>query len=48
MTADRGGEELWRDVSAVARDLHFDIHFRIVDATTMAVVLTQRLLPVCS
>ncbi|HMK17695.1 MAG TPA: hypothetical protein VK492_05850 [Chitinophagaceae bacterium] len=37
----RGGEELWRDVSAVASGSAFDIHFRIVDATTMAVVLTS-------
>ena len=36
-----GGEELWRDVSAVASGSAFDIHFRIVDATTMAVVLTS-------
>ena len=36
-----GSEELWRDVSAVASGSAFDIHFRIVDATTMAVVLTS-------
>jgi len=37
----RGDEELWRDVSAVASGTAFDIHFRIVDATTMAVVLNS-------
>jgi hypothetical protein len=37
----RGEEELWRDVSAVASGTAFDIHFRIVDATTMTVVLTS-------
>jgi hypothetical protein len=36
-----GSEELWRDVSAVASGAAFDIHFRIVDASTMAVVLTS-------
>ena len=37
----KGSEELWRDVSAVASGTAFDIHFRILDATTMAVVLTS-------
>jgi hypothetical protein len=36
-----GSEELWRDVSMVASGTAFDIHFRIVDASTMAVVLTS-------
>jgi len=36
-----GSEELWRDISMVASGLKFDIHFRVVDATTMAVVLTS-------
>ena len=36
-----GSEELWRDVSAVASGTKFDIHFRIVDASTMAVVLNS-------
>src|SRR6187401_3432404 len=36
-----GSEELWRDVSTVASGTAFDIHFRIVDATTMVVVLTS-------
>ena len=37
----KGSEELWRDVSAVASGAAFDIHFRIVDASTMAVVLNS-------
>lgn len=36
-----GNEELWRDVSMVASGTSFDIHFRIVDASTMAVVLNS-------
>jgi hypothetical protein len=36
-----GSEELWRDISMLASGTKFDIHFRIVDATTMAVVLTS-------
>ena len=36
-----GSEELWRDVSTVASGSTFDIHFRVVDASTMAVVLTS-------
>ena len=36
-----GSEELWRDVSTAASGTAFDIHFRIVNATTMAVVLTS-------
>ena len=36
-----GNEELWRDVSMLASGSAFDIHFRVVDATTMAVVLTS-------
>jgi hypothetical protein len=34
-----GKEELWRDISATAAGSKFDIHFRIVDAVSMAVVL---------
>ena len=34
-----GNEELWRDVSAVATGSKFDIHFRVIDAESMAVVL---------
>jgi len=36
-----GHEELWRDLSAVPAGAVFDIHFRIIDATTSAVVLTS-------
>lgn len=34
-----GKEELWRDVSSVPAGSKFDIHFRIIDAVSMAVVL---------
>lgn len=34
-------EELWRDISAIATGSGFDIHFRIVDAVSMAVVLNS-------
>jgi hypothetical protein len=37
----KGSEELWRDISAIASGTAFDIHFRIVDAATMAVMLTS-------
>lgn len=36
-----GSEELWRNISMIASGSSFDIHFRVVDATTMAVVLTS-------
>ena len=36
-----GREDLWRDVSAIATGSTFDIHFRVIDATTHAVVLTS-------
>jgi len=36
-----GSEELWRDISMLASGTNFDIHFRVVDASTMAVVLTS-------
>jgi hypothetical protein len=36
-----GSAELWRDVSAIASGTWFDIHFRIVDASSMEVVLTS-------
>ena len=36
-----GSEELWRNVSMVASGSAFDIHFRIVDAIDMSVVLTS-------
>jgi hypothetical protein len=34
-----GKVELWRDVSSIATGAKFDIHFRVVDAVSMAVVL---------
>ena len=36
-----GSESLWRDITAVARGTSFDIHFQIIDATSMEVVLTS-------
>jgi hypothetical protein len=41
MTDDRGTgrESLWRDLSALAIGAQFDIHFRVLDAVTQAVVL---------
>lgn len=36
-----GKEELWRDLSALATGATFDIHFRVIDAATFAVVLTS-------
>lgn len=36
-----GREELWRDVSAVPSGSTFDIHFRVIDAVTLAVVLAS-------
>jgi hypothetical protein len=43
MTDDKGTgvEELWRDVTTIATGSTFDIHFRIVDEETSAVVLTS-------
>lgn len=37
----KGEQNLWRDVSAIPSGSLFDIHFRVVDALTMAVVLTS-------
>ena len=34
-----GSEELWRNVTAVARGTSFDIHFRVIDAISLEVVL---------
>jgi hypothetical protein len=34
-----GQEHLWRDVSTVATGSKFDIHFQVIDAANMAVVL---------
>jgi len=41
LTDDKGtGQvELWRDISTIATGSKFDIHFRIIDAVSMAVVL---------
>jgi hypothetical protein len=36
-----GREQLWRDVTAVASGTSFDIHFRVLDAANMTVVLTS-------
>jgi hypothetical protein len=32
-------EELWRDVTAIPSGSTFDIHFRVIDATTSDIVL---------
>ena len=34
-----GKEELWRDVSVVATGSKFDIHFQVIDAVSLTVVL---------
>jgi len=34
-----GKESLWRDISAIPSGTGFDIHFRVIDAATLAVVL---------
>lgn len=36
-----GREELWRDVSAAPSGSTFDIHFRVIDAVSLAVVLAS-------
>jgi len=36
-----GSESLWRSVAALPSGSAFDIHFRVVDAISMAVVLTS-------
>jgi hypothetical protein len=36
-----GTEVLWRDVSTIATGSTFDIHFQVIDATNMAVVLSS-------
>ena len=36
-----GKEELWRDVSAVAAGSRFDIHFQVIDAVSLVVVLNS-------
>jgi hypothetical protein len=34
-----GKEELWRDISVAATGSKFDIHFQVIDAVSLAVVL---------
>ncbi len=36
-----GTAELWRDVSAIPRGTSFYIHFQVIDAVSLAVVLTS-------
>jgi len=36
-----GWEQLWRDVTAIPSGTEFDIHFQILDAETLTVVLTS-------
>ncbi len=36
-----GEEDLWRDISAIASGSTFDIHFQVIDAASLAVVLTS-------
>jgi hypothetical protein len=36
-----GKEDLWRDVSSISTGATFDIHFRIVDKASGAIVLTS-------
>lgn len=37
----KGEEELWRDITAIPSGSTFDIHFRVIDAVSSAVVLTS-------
>ena len=37
----KGSEALWRDVTAAASGSKFDIHFQVIDAVSLAVVLTS-------
>ena len=37
----KGSEDLWRDVTMIPSGSMFDIHFRVVDKTNMAVVLAS-------
>ena len=43
ITDDKGNDEvkLWRDVTALSSGSKFDIHFQVIDAVTLAVVLTS-------
>lgn len=36
-----GSEDLWRDVTAIPSGATFDIHFRVIDAVSLEVVLTS-------
>jgi len=36
-----GSEDLWRDVSSISAGATFDIHFRIIDKTSGAIILTS-------
>ena len=36
-----GEEKLWRDVSSLASGSKFDIHFQVIDAVSLVVVLTS-------
>ncbi|HXL55420.1 MAG TPA: hypothetical protein VN958_04130, partial [Chitinophagaceae bacterium] len=36
-----GREELWRDVTTIPRGTSFYIHFQVIDAVSLAVVLTS-------
>ncbi|MEO6357752.1 MAG: hypothetical protein ABIU77_02025 [Ferruginibacter sp.] len=36
-----GEEELWRNVTAIASESAFDIHFQVIDAVSSAIVLTS-------
>ncbi len=37
----KGEADLWRDVSAIPSEAAFDIHFQVVDAVSLAVVLSS-------
>ena len=37
----KGSEALWRDVTAIPSGSTFDIHFRVIDAVSSAIVLTS-------
>lgn len=37
----KGNEDLWRDVTMIPSGSTFDIHFQVIDAVTLAVVLTS-------
>ena len=37
----KGNEALWRDITAVPTGAKFDIHFQVIDAVTLEVVLSS-------